>query len=627
MSVNLRPYQQDAIDATLNWIKTEKSYFGLVVLPTGGGKTIVGAAIAYNVVKQTKMRVIWACHREELKQQAIKALGLYFKEDEIQVWDADTKDYNKETPVTVIMIPSSRTFSVSPEEVRTIFTIYDEAHHISAGTWIELQLKILGSHSIGLTATPQPDRSFRIIYEISFSKLVDLGYLSKPTYVKVETKLEFNLQRKHGEFTTASFCQLATDDRNKIIWETWLKDKDKYTKSVFFCGNLVQAKKLQEYIQEKIDDAGLATKIFLLHGAMPKTYREAKLQESKESRDAIIININILTEGYDDPTIDAIFICRPTTSKTLYHQMVGRAARIADGKTAFHIVDFVDSIARYEFASKQFISEILSDTKTATAMQKALDTEDAIRDMAKKLKLKPAKLKDLAVGRSPIFTEIAAYIVGRSKFGRNIKVFVDKSDLEIILVTFYKIRELYNNGENVKNFISRSYGELGHTTDLGLKLWKDICWCIFNFIELNSNKDIDQTFKEIFHITFVEKPDPTTLPKYDVLSKIAREANDALNREWADKHQVLFEIIYDKIYNEASAGIAKAIVTYTHALRYQNRILTLQATPDCRRANYTDQTGCKPGIASLKIWKEYVRTYLRGAVQDETADVEFVFTN
>ena len=213
--MKLRSYQQEAVLALSKAAISMKK--GFLALPTGAGKTFTAAAWL-NSHKDHFERAIWACHREELKKQAIDTLKLFFKESELSIWDAHNKPliFNK---VTIVMIPSTKKFPYQYFKSFKTFAVIDEAHHIDATTWNHFNKELSADFSVYLSATPKEEHRNNIIYEKDFKELVTEGYLAKPKYITVKTNCVYNLSVRGGEFTSSSLNQLDDPIRNDLIYK------------------------------------------------------------------------------------------------------------------------------------------------------------------------------------------------------------------------------------------------------------------------------------------------------------------------------------------------------------------------------------------------------------------------
>lgn len=236
-----------------------------------------------------------------------------------------------------------------------------EAHHTFAPTYQETIKFIKKCRKnvklLGLTATPtranEDDSKAllklfgnNIIYSIALSDLIAKGILATPKFIRKETGEEFETQisldeekliRRYGELPETLVSKIASSNtRNKIIVDEYLKNKSNYGKTLIFAMNVMHCRFLYEELRKHHVKCGL-----IYSG---KEDNSSVINDFKENRYDVLINVNIMTEGTDVPDIQTIFLTRPTQSEGLLMQMIGRGMRgiSAGGTDTVNIVDFYD---------------------------------------------------------------------------------------------------------------------------------------------------------------------------------------------------------------------------------------------------------------------------------------------
>lgn len=627
--MKLRPYQEEAANKLTNLLRNSntkvKDYTTVktvnryqIVLPTGAGKTFTMVGWI-NSIKNEIKSVIWACHRDELKRQAYDTFRVFFEEDEISIWDAKQKEpLNK---INIVMIPSSRNFEVKADSFsedcsKPIVTVFDEAHHMDAPTWDTLLNKIYtdqGGMCVGITATPIDKlKKTPTIYEAKFYDLVDQGYLAKPKFVTVQTKCEYNFTIRNGEFTSSSLAQLDDADRNFLIFNHWKDNQKEYGKVLVFCASVAQSESLYQAFKDNIDIHNLDTNVYHINGTHTLDYRTSKISKFQKSKADIMINCSVFTEGFDDKTINTVFLCRPTMSGVLYKQMIGRGSRITDTKNSFQVVDFVDVIKRYELARNHFVKDL-----TGQYLDKDLAKEEELLEQEKEAKknIKAAKLTAKQRKRGVDAIEVTGWLDASNRYFSD-KFILIKHDVQILASVFYHVKEHLNSELfEIKKFIDRSYGEIGFSTLFNYKEWKNICWSIVLVIRSGQSEGS-------FKMNFFDPSDkPKKVAKYFDLICDNLLINNRLNKAWNDKETLIFDQICEKVTKEICPRQAKAIRKYMKPLSYKNRIFTLEIPSYL----YTDivyhDIGVQPGLNSLKLWKKNITKYLRLIVSDNDAAV------
>lgn len=381
---NLKPYehQKAAWNALSRCFIDEGHSAGIVVVPTGGGKTIIATRwLLENHLRQGG-RVLWFAHRLPLLRQAQSAFALsasiafpkpYLKLIRISGDDCSWSEVHQEDDVVFTTIHSAAREDnegfieqfVKQSEAG-IFVVVDEAHHASAPQYFRLLTKLkqqTGMRLLGLTATPirmndMDSRRLwhifdtRLIYEIRNKELIEKGILSVPHPETVQTKItqekEFTEQdmtflQRWGDLGPKVLERLAKNTtRNKLIVDHYRKNVDRYGKTILFAIDTLHAQTLAlefnkagiaaDYVDYQRTDNGIVLDAF-----------------RSEAAPAVIANVEILTEGFDAPKTRTVFLCRPTRSEALLAQMVGRALRgpKAGGTEDAYLVTFVDTWSFY----------------------------------------------------------------------------------------------------------------------------------------------------------------------------------------------------------------------------------------------------------------------------------------
>ena len=320
----------------------------LLCLPTGTGKTFTAASW----IHAKKRKTLWLAHRNELISQAygaFESLG-----SKVTIWNADEKDAGGD--IIIASILSTSELHNELPEVDTI--VCDEAHHfpmpsISGDDGIIQRIK--WNRILGLTATPTrldgKDLGFdSISYQRTFYDMVEKGWLAKPSYNIVRTGIKLDLKKVNGRFTRESLKQVNSEARNKAILQG-MRDAEYLGKTLIFAVDNTHAKSLLEELEE-------FNPVMISQENTKKERREIN-EAFYKGKIQTLINCEIYTEGVDVPDIDTIVLGRPTASKVLYMQCIGRGARITETKKSFNIIDVVDSDKHYGVMSERWSMEEL----------------------------------------------------------------------------------------------------------------------------------------------------------------------------------------------------------------------------------------------------------------------------
>ena len=181
---------------------------------------------------------------------------------------------------------------------------------------------------VGVTATPKRGDGVglggvfeEIVFERSINTMIRAGYLSPLIGKQIFTKIELGgVAVSHGDFVASELSRMVnTPDRNRLILDNYLKYASDRKKALAFCADVQHAKDLAATF---VSHGGITAKA--VYGSMEAEEREQVLEEFTAGKIQILCNCNLLTEGFDEPSIDCILLARPTKSTALFTQMIGR---------------------------------------------------------------------------------------------------------------------------------------------------------------------------------------------------------------------------------------------------------------------------------------------------------------
>ena len=332
--LNLRDYQQDLVSKTFTaWSSGIKKV--LLQLSTGGGKTIIFAAIASEFIAQGE-GVLVVAHREELILQASEKLTAV-----TGVQPGIIKAGYKPTD-SLIQVASIQTLFRRQTYPIAKVVIIDEAHHSSANSYRKLLDAYPDALILGLTATPRREDGYglrdvfdHLICSINTKELIALGYL---THYKLIAGFKYDLHKvpKKRDFTRKELEEVVSDYKPSEVLKQW-KKFCAGQKTVIFAVNV----KHSQDIAAMFRTDGITCEH--LDGDTPHSERQAILDRFRNGQTQVISNCAILTEGFDCPDSLAAVIARPTSSVTLWLQMIGRILRPAPLKEYATVLDMTDN--------------------------------------------------------------------------------------------------------------------------------------------------------------------------------------------------------------------------------------------------------------------------------------------
>lgn len=359
--ISLYPFQKRACkEVEDSWGRGNRSV--LISVPTGGGKTVIFSSILKSKLDAARGRGLVLVHRDALLTQAIEKLNSVWPGVRTGRVQAGTYDYSKQ-----ITVASVQTLMGKLEDFELACKRYgpprvvvcDEAHHAYAPSWQKI-IKFLRERYnplvLGVTATPlRTNRKESLTeifedipYSISIFQLIQEGFLSSLTGYSITTNLDLEGVRiSHGDYSEKDlFKRIRQSNFNRKVVQVWAK-KASRRKTICFAVNIDHV----ETLTEEFRRAG--AKVAGIHGKLPRDEQRKILQRYSNGDYNVLVNCQILTEGFDEPAVDCVLMARPTSSRGLYVQMVGRGLRLFPGKKDCLLVDFTDNARKHTMITMQ----------------------------------------------------------------------------------------------------------------------------------------------------------------------------------------------------------------------------------------------------------------------------------
>lgn len=330
----LRPRQKELVTKTVTALKEHGNT--LAVAPTGAGKTIMLSAVLGDLFKEDTSRACVLAHRDELTVQNQSKFKRVNPHLSTSVFNATIKAWHGD--VTFAMVQTlSRESNLATMPVLDALVI-DEAHHARADSYLRViehaqkanpNLKLLG-----MTATPnRGDKlGLRPIFDnvadqITVKELIDSGHLVPPrTFVMdVGVRDELSKVRKTAlDYDMGAVASIMnTVPINDAVVKHW-KEKAGDRKTVVFCSTVQHA----QDVAASFNAAGVPA--VFVHGEMSDTERSNTLEAYTSGEAQVIVNVAVLTEGWDFPPTNCVVLLRPSSYKSTMVQMIGRGLRTID---------------------------------------------------------------------------------------------------------------------------------------------------------------------------------------------------------------------------------------------------------------------------------------------------------
>ena len=352
----LRPYQRDCVQATLHYFRKHHTP-AVLTLPTGAGKSLVIAELA----RIAKGRVMVLTHVKELVEQNHAKYESY----DLTAGIFSAGLGRKETQEKVVFA-SVQSLANALDQFTEQFSllVIDECHRVpddenSAYRRVIQHLQSINPtlRILGLTATPyrlgmgwiyqyhtrgqvktEQPRFFRdCIFELPIRYLLDEGYLTPPKWVDMAVKgYDFSsltlTQTGHFREQDVERILQRSQRATPMIIEQVIKASLDRKGIMIFASTVNHAQEIMSYL---IDENAA-----LIIGDTPLIERDRIIQDFKHQKIKFLVNVSVLTTGFDAPHVDLVAILRPTESISLYQQIVGRGLRLANGKTDCLILEF-----------------------------------------------------------------------------------------------------------------------------------------------------------------------------------------------------------------------------------------------------------------------------------------------
>lgn len=339
----LRPYQERLISDIRESLQ-RGSRRVLAVAPTGAGKTVCFAYMTARAAERGKRTWI-IVHRSELVDQCLDALT----------------EAGADVAAIAAGYPARRAAAVQVCSIQTLANrheryprpdviILDEAHHAAAKTWADLLSAYSTARAIGFTATPVRldgkglgEFFDAMVLGPQTGELIDAGYLSpyrafEPTLLDVS-----KLRARAGDYAKDDVAQMMESMGAKIYGDmvSTYRKNPALRRAVVFTFSVAEAGRIAAAFNEE----GVPAEV--LDGGLSREIRRARVARFRAGDTAILTTVDLISEGFDLPAMEGVFLGRPTASLGLYRQQVGRVLRTHPGKECAWIYDHVGNIERH----------------------------------------------------------------------------------------------------------------------------------------------------------------------------------------------------------------------------------------------------------------------------------------
>ncbi len=398
-AITLRPYQQTCVERVLAaYAQQPKGGKTLLVLPTGGGKTIVFTEIA----RRLGLNTLIIAHRQELLQQAADKFRLVDPTAVIGIVKGGCHEYG--APVTVASV---QTIS-RPLHLKALkrfgygLVIIDECHHSAAAGYQAVLDVLPEAFVLGVTATPDRLDKQSIesifgepVFSSSILDMVEQGYLCDLRAVAIRTTTSLDeVHTQAGDFKADELEEVIdTPERNERVVNGYLSHC-KGRQALCFAVTVAHA----SHLADTFNKMGVSAAI--VSGETPPELRKSILHDYERGELEVVCNYEVLTEGYDAPQTSCVIMARPTKSRALFVQCIGRGTRLAPGKRDCIVIDVTDNCLKHRvqpLSLSKALDRDLKDGESVTEAKKREIIEAAEREQQERTTKVTQRAHDLMV--------------------------------------------------------------------------------------------------------------------------------------------------------------------------------------------------------------------------------------
>ncbi|MBP3647111.1 MAG: DEAD/DEAH box helicase, partial [Clostridia bacterium] len=337
----LKDHQQEALD-NLEAMRSRKETIALLYHATGTGKTVTAVSDA----KRTGGRVLYIAHTKDLITQAADTFRSLWPEASLGLFVENYKESDAQIVCASVQSLALNLEFFLPDAFD--YFIVDEAHHATAETYQKVLAYFTPRFTLGLTATPERADGNNILdifkntaHRLDIQTAVEIGELVPVRCIRIHTNIDMTKVRFNSvQYNIRDLeSKIFVPERNQLIVDTWMQYvRDKRT--VIFCASVRHA----EQIAEMLTAQGVSA--MAVSGCMKLAERNEATERFTQKKIMVLCACDLLNEGWDCPETEVLFMARPTMSKVLYTQQLGRGMRLSEGKDHLMVFDFVDNASQ-----------------------------------------------------------------------------------------------------------------------------------------------------------------------------------------------------------------------------------------------------------------------------------------
>ena len=337
--------QREALDALefhhnkMGWTR------GIIVMPTGTGKTVLSAIFA----RRMGGNALFLVHRLDVLSQSVDAYRMVWPTMRPGHLRGDTRQDELDCDVLFASKDTLRQPAELMRFDREHFSciVVDEVHHGQSQTYREIIDYFRPRFMLGMTATPDRlDRkdifelfNYNKIYEIPVHDVIERGFIVPYTYYGLTDNIDYSQIRYENNRYRVDDLErlLIIPERNEAILKSYL-EKGESDKAIGYCVSISHAERMATYFEEN----GVPAKA--VHSQASD--RDRLVSDFRENRFNVAFTVDLFNEGVDFPNVRVLLFLRPTESRTVFVQQLGRGLRLSPGKDRVRVLDFIGNYRR-----------------------------------------------------------------------------------------------------------------------------------------------------------------------------------------------------------------------------------------------------------------------------------------
>jgi superfamily II DNA or RNA helicase len=356
-----RPFQDDAVTRTREEVAQGRNV--CLVAPTGTGKTTIAAK---HIEQEENKHVLWLTHRRELVFQPRDRLTEFGIEAGV-ILAGEPLNQMARVQIASIQTLWSRCIRGSTDLPHANLIFVDEAHHVRARTYRHIIESYPEARVVGMTATPcrRDGRGLGSTFDVmvetpQIEQMIEMGYLVKTRVWAPSTPDLTGVHTRKGDYVEAELAERV--DRPELVGDIvthWHRLGDGRQTIVFATSVAHSIHLCEEFVKSDVKAAHI-------DGFTPKDERDEILRQLAAGDVKVVVNCQVLTEGFDCPDVGTIVLARPTRSMGLYRQMLGRGLRPAPGKCDCLVLDHAGATFAHGHIEEPVVWTLREDRKAFT---------------------------------------------------------------------------------------------------------------------------------------------------------------------------------------------------------------------------------------------------------------------